>query len=343
MAKRQPKQKEGNLYDKIFKENAEQIFMPLIEEQLGVKIKHFQVLQEKFQTTIEREMDFFYEVETVDNKEFLLHLEFQLQDDKEMIYRSAEYHGIALRRKQVEIKHLVIYLGEGVSKMQTKLPDPQVFKGFDIINIHAFDMDKLLSSQVPEVVLLAILSQFPKEKIEMVLRLILQRLKKICKHPNELSKYQKQLIVLARIRKFDYSAIKIINDMTLGYDVANDYLFNKGVTEGIEKGREEGTVLGEEKGKILKTIQAIINMHKRDFDAALIAELLDEEVGYVKKIQKELTLMPKIIKALAVKYARINSIAKKLKVNPLLVRAIKETTAAKKKAKTTSDKKSTPK
>ncbi|MFK7980760.1 MAG: hypothetical protein AB8G86_12320 [Saprospiraceae bacterium] len=331
MAKMQFKQKEGNLYDKIFKENAEQIFMPLIEDKLGVKIKHFQVLQEKFQTTIEREMDFFYEVETIDHQKFLLHLEFQLQDDKEMVYRSAEYHGIALRRKHLAIKHLVIFLGKGLSRMQTSLPDSQVFKGFDIINIHAFDLDKLLSSQVPEVVLLAILSQFPKEKLEMVLRLILQRLKKICKHPNELSKYQKQLIVLSRIRKFDYSAIKIINDMTLGYDVSSDYLFNKGIAEGIE----EGTVLGEEKGKKLKTIQAIINMHKRNFEAALIAELLDEEVVYIKKVEKELALMPKIIKALAVKYARINSIAKRLKVNPLLVRAIKETALAKKKSATT--------
>lgn len=309
--------------------------MPLIEEKLGVKIKHFHPLKEKFQTTIEREMDFFYEVETVTNEKFLLHLEFQLQDDKEMIYRSAEYHGIALRRKQLEIKHLVIHLGKGMSKMATRLPDSQVFKGFEIINIHTLDMNQLLSSQVPEVVLLTILSQFPKEKVEVVLRLILQRLKKVCRHPNELSKYQKQLIVLARIRKFDYSAIKIINDMTLGYDVTNDYLFNKGIAEGIvkgiEKGIEKGTLLGEEKGKKLKTIQAILNMSKRNFDTSLIAELLNEELTFVKRIQKELKLMPKIIKALTVKYARVNSIAKKLKVNPLLVRAIKEAELGKKK------------
>jgi len=331
MAKRQPKKKEGNLYDKIFKENAEQIFMPLIQEKLGVKIKHFQTLQEKFQTTIEREMDFFYEVETETGEKFLLHLEFQLKDDKDMIYRAAEYHGIALRRKHLRIEHIIIFLGKGESKMLTTLPDSQVFKGFEIINIHSLEVNELLSSQIPEVVLLAILSQFPKEKVDIVLRLILQQLIKICKHPNELSKYQKQLIVLARIRKFDYSAIKIINDMTLGYDVANDYLFNKGIAEGREKGIEEGTVLGEEKGKKLKTIQAIINMHKKDFETDLIAEILNEEVKFIKQIQKELKLETNIIKALAVKYARINSIAKKLKVNRLLVRAIKELLKVKKK------------
>jgi hypothetical protein len=33
--------KEGNLYDKIFKENAERIFLPLIEEALGIRIAKF--------------------------------------------------------------------------------------------------------------------------------------------------------------------------------------------------------------------------------------------------------------------------------------------------------------
>lgn len=52
MAKKQTKKKdktdeeqkkvyEGNLYDKIFKEDAEEIFLPLVEKTLGIKIKTF--------------------------------------------------------------------------------------------------------------------------------------------------------------------------------------------------------------------------------------------------------------------------------------------------------------
>ena len=55
---------EGNLYDKIFKEDAEAIFLPLIERRLGIKIKSFKPYTAKLQTTLEREMDFFYEVTT---------------------------------------------------------------------------------------------------------------------------------------------------------------------------------------------------------------------------------------------------------------------------------------
>jgi hypothetical protein len=102
---------EGNLFDKIFRENAESIFMPLVEERLGIKIKTFVQLKEKRQTTLEREMDFFYEVETEDGKRFILHLEFQTENEDDMLYRSGEYHGIALRKKKMEIKHVVVFLG----------------------------------------------------------------------------------------------------------------------------------------------------------------------------------------------------------------------------------------
>jgi hypothetical protein len=64
MAKRQPlkrtdikkkpllplPKKEGNAFDKIFKEIIEKIFRPLVEERLGVKILKFTPLKEKMQT-----------------------------------------------------------------------------------------------------------------------------------------------------------------------------------------------------------------------------------------------------------------------------------------------------
>ena len=56
-------EKEGNLYDKIFKENAESIFLPLIALKLNIEISSFKPIKEKLQTTIEREMDLFYEVQ----------------------------------------------------------------------------------------------------------------------------------------------------------------------------------------------------------------------------------------------------------------------------------------
>lgn len=71
-----PKEK-GNVFDKIFKENVESLFLPLIAQKLDIDIQSFKPLKEKIQTTLEREMDFFYEVLTMGGKRFILHIEFQ--------------------------------------------------------------------------------------------------------------------------------------------------------------------------------------------------------------------------------------------------------------------------
>lgn len=39
--------KEGNLFDKAIKENAEELFLPLVAKQLGVKIISSKLLPEK--------------------------------------------------------------------------------------------------------------------------------------------------------------------------------------------------------------------------------------------------------------------------------------------------------
>ncbi len=239
---------EGNLYDKIFKENAESIFLPLIEQRIGHKIVSFKPAKMKVQTTLEREMDFFYDIETLDGAEFLLHLEFQTEDEPEMIYRKGEYHGIALNLRKKEIKHIVIYLGTKTPTMLTQLPENQIYRGFDLVNIHAFNHKELLQSQVPDVIILAVLADYPHEKAESILRLILRQLKAVCTNRSELSKYIKQLIVLSRLRKIEDLTIKITEDMPITYDIEADYLYKKGIEKGIEK---EGKKRIEEKIDII--------------------------------------------------------------------------------------------
>ena len=44
---KQEAKKEGNQFDKIIKENLEQIFRPIIEQTLGIEIKTFRPWKEK--------------------------------------------------------------------------------------------------------------------------------------------------------------------------------------------------------------------------------------------------------------------------------------------------------
>ncbi|MBK8722234.1 MAG: hypothetical protein IPL95_08175 [Saprospiraceae bacterium] len=273
-------EKEGNLYDKIFKENAESIFLPLIEQSMGIKISSYKILKDKLQTTIEREMDFFYEIHSDKNDRFLLHLEFQTKNDKDMIYRMAEYHGIAFRKRKLPIKHFVINLGTEYFNQKNYLDKNELFEGFVIINIFSLNTEQLLNSQIPEVVLLAVLSNYPKEQSERILRLLIERLKQIAKSEHDFSKYLNQLLILSRLRKVEDLTIKINNDMPITIEVEKDFLYKQGIEKGIEKGIEQGI----EKG-IHNSIKNLIKNSK--FDNETIANLLSVDVSIVQLVRSK--------------------------------------------------------
>lgn len=273
-------EKEGNIYDKIFKENAESIFLPLIEQSMGIKISSYKILKDKLQTTIEREMDFFYEIHSDKNDRFLLHLEFQTKNDKDMIYRMAEYHGIAFRKRKLPIKHFVINLGTEYFNQKNYLDKNELFEGFDIINIFSLNTEQLLNSQIPEVVLLAVLSNYPKEQSERILRLLIERLKQIAKSEHDFSKYLNQLLILTRLRKVEDLTIKINNDMPITIEVEKDFLYKQGIEKGIEKGIEQGI----EKG-IHNSIKNLIKNSK--FDNETIANLLSVDVSIVQLVRSK--------------------------------------------------------
>lgn len=279
--KRKPKE-EGNFFDKILKENTATVFFPLIEKYLGIKIADHKTIQEKVQTTLEREMDSLNLIRTEDGDQFILHLEFQTKGDAEMVYRMGEYHGIELRKTQLEIKHFVIYLGKGKSSMKTHLPDRHIYKGFNIINIYDYPTEDLLISNIPEEIVAAILGNFGTTKPEFVVKNIINKLKRICDNDYQLRKYVKQLTVLAKMRNLDKVTKKIFNTMPVYYDITKDSFYLEGLEKGLEKGLEEGLQKENDRIKI-----SIKNMDKKGFDVKTMAEILGITQKRVKAILKE--------------------------------------------------------
>lgn len=218
----------GNIYDKIFKENARQIFMPLIERQLGIKIVSYEALPEKIQKTNERESDFLYKVSTNLKDHFLLHIEFQTDNDPKMLKRMSAYHGLSYQEYGLRVEHIVIYLGNRKPSMKTQLEQDKIFKGFELINLYNFNPQDFLSSNVPEIILLTLFTNFKNERKEAILRLIIKRLKECVKYEKDIKRYIEQLFVLSRIRKLESLTSKILTDMPILIDIENDVLYKKG-------------------------------------------------------------------------------------------------------------------
>jgi len=253
------KNKESKAFDKILKENLEELFLPIAEKWLGFKILQAKPLPEKLQVTLEREPDFVRIVETDKPETFILHLEFQSTNDAEMLYRQAEYKAILQRKYQLPVRQFVIYLGSQPMTMKTQLPPEQQIVGFELRNIQAYRYEQLAWSNTPQEIILAILGDFHGETPEVVIQQIIDRLLQVVHGKLELQKYVRQLNILSGLRKLQDETIKITQDMQVefDFDVEKDILYKRGLQKGVEEGLEQGLEQGIEQEKVEGTIEML--------------------------------------------------------------------------------------
>lgn len=266
-----PKNKSAsNIYDRIFRENAKNAFIALIQELYQLNIKSFQVLDPKFPSTSENEVDYLYEVVLTDGNKQILHIEFQSTNDTNMLARMQEYHAKIFKKYKLPIKPIVVNLSKKPFAAASKLKADEVFYGYDTIELFNLDTNRLLSSQIPEVVILAILSNYPKKKLETVLRAIVIKLKQLVIAEKDMNRFVKQLFYLSRLRKFEKETKEKLEDMLIEIDMEKDYYYQEGIEKGIEKGRKQGFSLGAEiivrykKGNSAETIAQNLNINLKE-------------------------------------------------------------------------------
>ena len=239
----------ANDYDKIFKENIQAIFPGLSRRYLGIEVVKSEPIKDKLQKTIEREADFLQKVTTTSGEQLIVHLEFQSNDDPKMLERMRLYHALIKQKYGFPIRQFVIYLGKKTPTMQTQLKPSEVFTGFELLDLQTFDYQDLVKADVPEEVILAILSNFDDKEASSALVQIIQRLKELSTSPATLKKYTYHLLTLARLRNLTPITQQTLNDMAITYDIKKDALY----LQGKQEGREENT------------IEFVLNMKKAGF------------------------------------------------------------------------------
>ncbi len=272
MSNKKKDKPEGNIYDRIFRENAKHLFIPLVEKILNIKIIAYQPLEVKFPKTSENEVDFLYKIEQADGIIQILHIEFQSMNDPEMLGRMQEYHGKIYKVYKLPIESLVINLGKKAFTARTRLNQDEIFTGYHLINLFELSTEDLLSAQIPEVVILALLANYPSNQIEAVLRLIVKKLKQIVTTEKDLKRYINQLLFLSRLRNFEVETEEVLNNMAITYDIETDGLYLK----GVEKGRKQE--------RIESLRKTVLFCDKIGMQAKEIAKEFDLTIEQVKEI-----------------------------------------------------------
>lgn len=276
------------LYDKILKENIEQVFLPLSEKYLGIKILEAKDLPEKLQVTLEREPDFIKIVRTDKQETFILHMEFQTHDEIGMVYRMAEYKAIIMRKFEMPVRQFVVYLGVRRPKMRTGLRDDEIIKGFELVNIHELDTEHILDSDVPEEIMLAILGNYPGTKASIVIKRIIERLRNLCEDEIRLQKYVQQLIMLSRLRNLELETKKQVENMPITYDIKKDGLFLEGMKIGEKLGEKRGEKRGEKQGEKRRGLLVAEKLLKKGMPIQEVSDICSVPLEELEEILKKI-------------------------------------------------------
>lgn len=252
----------ANNYDRIFKENIESLLLPLLKKVLGLIPPKLVPIDAKMQMTHESEMDNIRRVVHEEDAalDYGLQIEFHIKDE-DLRKRNLVHHALFYQITGLPLRQIVIY-GGGNKEPQHITQNHSLTLGlehrFEVIVLKQIPKEKFIHSNVPEEVVLAILCDFGEDQPEEVVKQILEHLHKICRRSVRLKKYQKQLLILSRLRKMEIIVKTQVEAMTIHYDIETDGLYLQGIEKGIEKGIEEGIEKGIEEGAALKERQVIL-------------------------------------------------------------------------------------
>ncbi|MHA4896203.1 RpnC/YadD family protein [Pedobacter sp. PWIIR3] len=269
MPDRYNNKKQTNQYDKIIKENLEQTLPVIIKELLCLDVIESEEIPDDIQHTKEREPDALKKITDSKGNIYILHVEFQVQNENDMVYRMAEYSIMLMRRYKIPVKQFVIFLKEIKPTMTSKIETPNLKYNYELIRISKVSHKLFLKTKNPEVRMLGILADMGDDPPSVVIQSIIDEINATESNLTR-NKYFKQLRIFVQLRtNVEHQFEKAMQSVTTFFKEENDIFYRK----------------GEAKKSQAVVENLILELGFSDEQAARIAEV---SVAYVAKVRQEL-------------------------------------------------------
>ena len=265
-------------YDKILKENMEELILPLADKLLGLSLGPTEELPDDLQNTLERKPDLLKRVMGDKNDaSYLLHIEFQVKDETTMVDRMLLYYAMLWEKYHEPVKQYVIFIGRHKPKMPTVLQSETLDYRFTLVDTRELNYQNLLDTATqPEEAVLAILSNFKKREVDTVIPEILRKLQQLSEDERKLRRYVRQIEILANLRNLQLQVVKHTEAMALTYNIKTDIRYQQGIEKGIEKGKE-----AEKEEMIVAMLQSGLLTNEQ------IAQLADTSLKQIQQLKKK--------------------------------------------------------
>ena len=268
--------RQGNGYDKILKENIDSVLPSIMKNVLSLDIAESIEIPDSIQYTKERTPDLLRKVTDRNNNTFVLHVEWQSQNDKDMVYRMAEYAVMFYRKYRIPILQYVIFIGNDGIKMITEINQENLQFKYKLIDFKNYDYKIFLNAEDPAIKVLAILGNFENDDEEQVIENICHEVKAADAAGLTGEKHYNQLRILANLRNINInSKFKDMISVSSFFKVERDVCYQMGEERGMKQGMEKANR------------QTAIRMKNFGCDVDLIALALNLSTEEVQNLQTE--------------------------------------------------------
>lgn len=261
----QEQKRQGNLYDKIFRENMQEQLPGIMEHVLHLDAEILEEIKDDIQFTKERRADLLRKVRAKDGEVYILHIEYQAKNSLNMHYRMAEYNIMLQRKFSLPIHQYVVFVGQGKATMPTEINSRNMKFCYDMASLSEVDYKLFLNLEKIEEKMLAVLGDVENYNQKSLLTDILRAINKNSKDDLTASRYIQQLYVLVNLRKLALTLDEVMESVTTFFKEEKQPMFKR----------------GEQKGGYRKAIEIARKMKKEGFSLEQIikfTELSDIEI-----------------------------------------------------------------
>jgi hypothetical protein len=178
----------------------ESLLPAIIKDVLELDITSSEEIPDDLQHTKERKPDVLKKVTDRNNQTFVLHLEWQTHNEKDMVYRMAEYAVMLQRKYRMPVEQYVIFIGKGGVTMSRTINYKNFKYRYHIIALKDVDYKFFLKSDDPAIQVFSILANFGKDDEVAAVKNIIEEVGTSAGGPLARGIYFNQLRVFAKLR-----------------------------------------------------------------------------------------------------------------------------------------------
>jgi predicted transposase YdaD len=234
-----------------------------------------------------RRADLVCRVQKKDSKErFILHIEIQNTNDKQMPLRMLRYFtDIQFAYPEESVCQFLIYIGKKHLTMSNIFLARDFEYRYHILDLRELDCQEMLRRDTPDALVLAILCDFKDKPVNDVIAYIIRRLYELVNgDDNRFRQYMTMLEILSDNRDLQPNIKEVeamLTDIRMEQLPSYQLAFEKGQSQGIEQGITEGIEQGIEKVAVslLGLLSHEVIASKTGLPLARIKELAEENTA----------------------------------------------------------------